>query len=97
VDHRLVSVFGMRSPVAFKIRLNGELRGTPQVRVVAASGELLGVMTLAEALRLALEEGRDLVEVNPSAQPPVCKLMDFSKLKADALKPPNTDEPPDDE
>ena len=64
-----------------KVRRNGELRGTPNVRVMGSSGEQLGVMTLAEALRLAMKEGLDLVEVVPNANPPVCKLLDFSKYK----------------
>ncbi len=64
-----------------KIRKNGDLRGLASVRVVGSSGEMLGVMPLAEALRLALKEGLDLVEVNPRAQPPVCKLLDFSKYR----------------
>jgi translation initiation factor IF-3 len=64
-----------------KVRRNGELRGTPSVRVMGSSGEQLGVMTLAEALRLAMKEGLDLVEVVPNANPPVCKLLDFSKYK----------------
>jgi translation initiation factor IF-3 len=65
-----------------KIRSNGELRGTPNVRVVGASGEQLGVMTLAEGLRLAMKEGLDLVEIVPKADPPLCKLLDLSKFKA---------------
>ncbi len=64
-----------------KIRKNGDLRGLPSVRVIGSSGEMLGVMPLAEALRLALKEGLDLVEVDPRAQPPVCKLLDFSKYR----------------
>jgi len=48
---------------------------------MGSSGEQLGVMTLAEALRLAMKEGLDLVEVVPNANPPVCKLLDFSKYK----------------
>jgi translation initiation factor IF-3 len=60
-----------------KLRINGELRGTPRVRVIAPDGAMLGVMTLAAALRLALKEGLDLVEVNPAADPPVCKILDF--------------------
>jgi hypothetical protein len=40
---------------------------------------MLGVMTVADALRLALQQGLDVGEVNPKAQPPVCKLLDFSK------------------
>jgi translation initiation factor IF-3 len=62
-----------------KIRKNGDLRGTPSVRVFGARGEMFGVMSLAEALRLALKEGLDLVEVNPEADPPVCKLLDLEK------------------
>ena len=64
-----------------KIRINGELRGTPRVRVIGRDGEMLGVMTLAAALRLALKEGLDLVEVNPEADPPVCKILDFGKYR----------------
>jgi len=62
-----------------RIRKNGDLRGLPSVRVLDASGEMLGVMRVGDALRLALRESLDLVEVNPKAQPPVCKLLDFSK------------------
>src|SRR5262249_27107073 len=69
-----------------KIRMNGDLRGTPRVRVLAASGEDLGVMPLSEALRLAMKEGLDLVEVNPLAQPLLCKLLDFAKFKYEAAK-----------
>jgi translation initiation factor IF-3 len=69
-----------------KIRKNGDLRGTPRVEVIGASGNKLGVMTLAEALRLAVKEGLDLVEVNPRVSPPVCKLLDFDKYKYEAAK-----------
>jgi translation initiation factor IF-3 len=71
---------------SFKIRINGDLRGTPQVRVIASDGEILGVMTVAEALRLAMEAGLDLVEVNRVATPPVCKLLDFDAYTAEARK-----------
>jgi translation initiation factor IF-3 len=67
--------------MAFKLRVNGDLRGTPHVRVIDADGEMLGVMTLAEALRHAMKAGLDLVEVNPRAEPPVCKILDLSKLR----------------
>ena len=50
-----------------KIRINGDLRGTPRVDVIGSSGDRLGVMPVAEALRLAIKEGLDLVEVNPGA------------------------------
>jgi translation initiation factor IF-3 len=60
-----------------RIRVNGELRGTPHVRVLDAHGEDLGEMNLAHALRAAMARGLDLVETNPLAEPPVCRLLDF--------------------
>ena len=64
-----------------KLRVNGDLRGTPRVRVIAADGEMLGVMDLADALRAAMKAGLDLVEVNPEADPPVCKILDLGKYR----------------
>jgi translation initiation factor IF-3 len=61
------------------MRKNGDLRGTPRVRLIGARGEKLGVVPLAEALRRALAEGLYLVEINPKESPPVCKLLDWSK------------------
>jgi hypothetical protein len=69
-----------------KIRRNGDLRGLPEVRVIGSSGEALGVMALAEALRLAFKEGLDLVEVNPKVRPPVCKLLNFDRYKYAEMK-----------
>jgi translation initiation factor IF-3 len=81
-----------------KIRINGELHGTPTVLVIGASGEALGEMPLAEALRLAMKEGLDLVEVNPEADPPVCKLLDLAKYDAKrAAALARRDDNPDDE
>jgi translation initiation factor IF-3 len=51
------------------------------VRVVTAEGEQLGVLPIAEALRIAAERELDLVEVAPEAAPPVCRVMDFGKFK----------------
>ena len=65
-----------------KIRINGELRGTPRVRVFGSSDEQFGVMTLSEALRLAMKNGLDLVEINRKADPPLCKIMDFAKYRS---------------
>jgi hypothetical protein len=69
-----------------KIRKNGDLRGLPRVRVIGSSGKMLGVMALADALRLAFKEGLDLVEVNPAASPPVCKILDFDKYTSNTIK-----------
>ncbi len=52
----------------------------PQVRVIGADGEQAGVMTRAEALQLALDAALDLVEVSPTAEPPVVRVMDFGKF-----------------
>ena len=56
------------------------------MRVVSADGEMLGVLDTSEALRLARESNLDLVEVNPKAFPPVCKIMDFGKFKYEEKK-----------
>ena len=66
----------------FEVRVNGALRGTPHVRVIATA--LLGVMTLTAALRAAMEAGLDLVEADPATDPPVCKLLDFSRCEEKA-------------
>lgn len=60
--------------------MNERIRA-PQVRIVGAAGEQLGIMRVEEAHRLAGEQDLDLVEVAPLARPPVCKLMDYSKFK----------------
>ena len=51
------------------------------VRLVDADGEMVGVVSLREALDMAIEVGLDLVEVSPTADPPVCKILDFGKYK----------------
>ncbi len=51
----------------------------PQVRLVGAEGEQIGVVSLVEANRVAEEAGLDLVEVAPTADPPVCRVMDYGK------------------
>ena len=61
-------------------RLNGEITA-PEVRLVGLEGEPLGIVSLAEALRLSEEVEVDLVEIAPQAEPPVCRLMDFGKFK----------------
>jgi translation initiation factor IF-3 len=56
------------------------------VRVIAADGKQLGVIAVREALRMAQEQGFDLVEVAPNANPPVCRLMDYGKYKYELKK-----------
>ncbi len=61
-------------------RINREIL-VPEVRLIGAEGEQLGVVRIAEALSKAEELDVDLVEIAPTAQPPVCKLMDYGKFK----------------
>ncbi|MEZ4298140.1 MAG: translation initiation factor IF-3 [Polyangiaceae bacterium] len=68
-----------------QIRINNRIR-VPEVRVVDDDGSMLGVVPTHEALRRAQERGLDLVEVNPKADPPVCKILDFGKYKYDEKK-----------
>ncbi len=58
----------------------------PEVRVIGSKGENLGVIPTQEARRLAQSEGLDLVEVNPKAHPPVCKIMDYGRFKYEEKK-----------
>ena len=69
----------------FQIRINHRIR-VPEVRVIGADGSMLGVLQTHEAMRLAQEQGLDLVEVNPKAEPPVCKILDFGKFKYEIQK-----------
>lgn len=63
-----------------KHRINNKITAT-EVRVIDDSGEQLGIKPLQEALTLATEEGLDLVEIAPQAEPPVCKIIDYGKFK----------------
>ena len=59
------------------------------VQVIGSSGTNLGVMQLKQAIQLAKEEGLDLIEISPNANPPVCKIMDMGKYKYDLQKKAN--------
>ncbi len=66
-------------------RINERIR-VPEIRLIGANGENLGVMTPDRALHLAEEAGLDLVEISPTAVPPVCKIMDYGKFKYETQK-----------
>ncbi len=57
-----------------------------EVRVINSDGEQLGILDTREAIRKAEEQGLDLVEVAPTAKPPVCRIMDFGKYKYEMAK-----------
>jgi translation initiation factor IF-3 len=61
----------------------------PEVRVIADDGEQLGVMNTRDAVRMAREKGLDLVEVAATADPPVCRIIDFGKFQYEAKKKAN--------
>ena len=69
-------------------RKNNEIR-VPNVRVIGSDGEMVGVLSREDALRMAEEEGLDLVEIQPNADPPVCRVMDFGKFKFELQKKAN--------
>ncbi len=58
----------------------------PRVRVIGADGEMVGIVSRDEALRMAEEVELDLVEIQPNADPPVCRIMDFGKFRFELQK-----------
>jgi translation initiation factor IF-3 len=68
-----------------RARINGEI-DCPEVRLIGADGEQSGVVSVKEAMALAGEAGLDLVEVSPTAEPPVCRIMDFGKYRYEQSK-----------
>ena len=63
-----------------EVRVNERIR-VPQVRVIGDDGSQIGVLTVRDALTMAQSRGLDLVEVSPTARPPVCRIMDYGKFK----------------
>ena len=66
-------------------QINSAIRD-PEVRVIGANGDQLGIMSSKEANDLADKEGLDLVKISPSAVPPVCRIMDYGKYLFDKTK-----------
>ena len=62
------------------LMINGQIRDK-EVRVIGEDGEQLGIMSAAEAQKMADEAGLDLVKIAPTAKPPVCKIVDYGKFK----------------
>lgn len=75
----------MRNIADKYIRINERIR-VPQVRLIDTTGEQIGIVPTREALRMAIEKGFDLVEISPTAKPPVCKIMDYGKYKYELNK-----------
>ena len=62
---------------------------SPEVQVIASNGKNLGILSTNQAIAMAKEEGLDLIEIAPKANPPVCKIIDMGKFKYDAQKKAN--------
>lgn len=78
-QHRSITIKQQRA------RINTEIRA-PRVRVIDEDGQQLGVLNTAEAWKMAVERGKDLIEIVPNADPPVCKIMDFGKYRYELAK-----------
>ena len=63
-----------------ELQINEQIRDR-EVRVIGADGEQMGIMSSAEAMRIAEEAGLDLVKIAPTAKPPVCKIVDYGKYR----------------
>lgn len=68
-----------------KVRINWQIRAK-EVRLIGADGTQLGIKPLEEAMKTAEAEELDLVEIAPTAQPPVCRVMDYGKFKYEQSK-----------
>ena len=62
---------------------------SPQVQVISSDGKNLGTLSTQEAINIARQEGLDLIEISPKANPPVCKIIDIGKYKYDLQKKAN--------
>lgn len=68
-----------------ELQINEEIRDK-EVRVITGDGEVLGIMSSQEALKVAEEKNLDLVKIAPQAVPPVCKIMDYGKYRFEQAK-----------
>lgn len=71
--------------ISVEPRINDRIR-VPEVRLIGAEGEQVGIVSIETALQMAIDADLDLVEVAPESRPPVCKLMDFGKFKYEAAQ-----------
>ena len=83
---RFVILKGGASAISKQVHeLNEDIRDR-EIRLIGADGEQLGIMSSADALRIAEEQDLDLVKISPQAKPPVCKLMNYGKFRFEQSK-----------
>ena len=73
-------------PIANAVHQINEEINDKEVRLIGDQGEQLGIMSAAEALRIAEEKELDLVKIAPGSNPPVCKIMDYGKFRFEQTK-----------
>ncbi|MES2216302.1 MAG: translation initiation factor IF-3 [Patescibacteria group bacterium] len=71
--------------MSIRVKINHQIKA-PELRVITADGENLGVISMSVALAEAQKRGMDLIEISPSAVPPVAKIMDYGKYVYDEKK-----------
>ena len=71
--------------ISKETRINEEIRDK-ELRVIDETGEMIGIMSRDEALKLAEEKKLDLVNISPNAKPPVCKILDYGKYRYEMQK-----------
>lgn len=71
--------------MSIRVKINHQIKA-PELRVITAEGENLGVIPLATAIAEAVKRGLDLIEISPSAIPPIAKIMDYGKYLYDEKK-----------
>lgn len=81
----LINIFERYKTIKREHQINGEVRDR-EVRVIGEDGSQLGIMSSREANALAEEAGLDLVKISPTAQPPVCKIMNYGKYLFELTK-----------
>lgn len=74
-----------RNSISKQFRINEQIR-VREVRLIGDNGEQLGIISIQEALQLAREQSLDLVEVAPTAIPPVCRLLDYGRFRYEQAK-----------
>jgi translation initiation factor IF-3 len=77
-----------QAPVGDGPRVNEDIQ-SPKIRLIDENGEMIGVVSVREGLERAVAAGLDLVEVSPTAEPPVCKILDYGKYKYELQKKKN--------
>ena len=80
--------FSFNPKKRYGFRVNERI-ASPEVRVIGNDGKQLGILPIREALNAAENAGYDLVEISPEASPPVCKIIDYGKLKYQEQKKKN--------